>query len=189
MTLPGFAAETSLYKSSVHYRLMGASVRSGRVELQQQLPPCDNNCLERCLLQCEVGFDNRCRSECYFRCCTPPPQPPQISLSYQGGNPGTLTIQGQNFASDANVQLTICNCHGDPDRTSAHTSQDQFVCFVDRCFRIPGGSFTTTIPCVCGPGGLGVQCGGPLVINQPIVLARAQDDHGNMANGTTANPC
>jgi hypothetical protein len=35
MTLPGFNAETSLYKTSVHYRLMGASVQADGVMPQQ----------------------------------------------------------------------------------------------------------------------------------------------------------
>ena len=35
MTLPGFTAETSLYKTSLHYRLMGALVRAGGVTFQQ----------------------------------------------------------------------------------------------------------------------------------------------------------
>ena len=35
MTLPGFTAETSLYKTSLHYRLMGVLVRAGGVTFQQ----------------------------------------------------------------------------------------------------------------------------------------------------------
>ena len=35
MTLPGFSAETSLYKTSVRYRLMGASAQADGVVLQQ----------------------------------------------------------------------------------------------------------------------------------------------------------
>ena len=52
MTLPGFNAEMSLYKSTAHYRLITASAQSGGVELQQQLPHCDQNCLDNCLLRC-----------------------------------------------------------------------------------------------------------------------------------------
>jgi hypothetical protein len=35
MALPGFNAETSLYKTSVHYRLMGASAQSDGITFQQ----------------------------------------------------------------------------------------------------------------------------------------------------------
>jgi hypothetical protein len=189
VALPRIAAGASLYKTSIHYRLMGALVKSRAVELQQQLPRCDNNCLNSCLLRC-LDFDNACRTECHFRCCRPPPQPPQINLSYQGGNPGTLTVRGQNFAPDSDITLTICNCDLNASRAIAHTSQNQFVCFKDHCFPIPGGSFTTTVACFCGPGGTGIACGGPPVINQSIVMVNAQDGNGNtLANGTTANPC
>ena len=39
MALPGFNAETSLYKTSLHYRLMGASVHADGVRFQQFLVP------------------------------------------------------------------------------------------------------------------------------------------------------
>jgi len=43
MTLPGFNADASLYKTGVHYRLIGAlgqgGVQDGRV-VPQQFPPC-----------------------------------------------------------------------------------------------------------------------------------------------------
>ena len=39
MALPGFNAATSLYKTSVHYRLMGASVQANGV-VPQLCGPC-----------------------------------------------------------------------------------------------------------------------------------------------------
>jgi hypothetical protein len=41
MTLPGFNAETSLYKTSVHYRSMGTFVQAHPVTLQPQLASID----------------------------------------------------------------------------------------------------------------------------------------------------
>jgi hypothetical protein len=74
------------------------------------------------------------------------------------------------------VTLTICNCDLNPYRITAHTSAT-------------GGSFTSTVPCNCGPGGTGLACNGPPVINQAIVLVTAQDTHGNTASESAANPC
>jgi hypothetical protein len=52
MTLPGFSAETSLYKTTVHYGLTGASVPSG---VMLQLFPFGRDC-------CPPGF--HCCGEC-----------------------------------------------------------------------------------------------------------------------------
>jgi len=45
MALPGFNAETSFYRTSVHYRLMGGSVHANGVMLQQfaRCGPCYRN--------------------------------------------------------------------------------------------------------------------------------------------------
>jgi hypothetical protein len=59
MTLPGFNAETSLYKTSGHYRLMGTFVQSHPSAFQPQLAsiaalpgaycgPCYNNSRQCC---------------------------------------------------------------------------------------------------------------------------------------------
>jgi hypothetical protein len=47
MTLPGFSAETSLYKTGIHYHLTGGSVQAGGIVPQLFLrpecrPPCPN---------------------------------------------------------------------------------------------------------------------------------------------------
>jgi hypothetical protein len=107
-----------------------------------------------------------------------PPQPPEGQ-----GFPGTLSIEGQNFAADVDVTLTICNCDLDPYQLTVHTSPGgPFT---------PGGSFTATpVTCNCGPGGNGLPCNGPPVINQAIVMVTAQDALGNtLASGSAANPC
>lgn len=54
MTLPGFNAETSLYKTSVHYRLMEALVQADGV-LPQFCGPCH--------------YETVCVQDCEF--CTP----------------------------------------------------------------------------------------------------------------------
>ena len=98
----------------------------------------------------------------------------QLIVTYQPS--GMLTIEGLHFPSGVDVTMTICNCALDPYRTTVQTSS--------------GGSFTTTVPCDCGPGGTGLACGGPLPITQAIVLVTAQDALGNtLASGSAANPC
>ena len=185
MTLPGFNAEMSLYKSTAHYRLMTASAQFGGVELQQQLPHCDQNCLDNCLLRC-FDFDNACRTECHLRCCTPPPQPPQINVTYQpppqGSAIGMLTIQGQGFAPDVDVFGRIDNCALNALPIRAHTSQDRFTCFRDRCFRVPGGSFTTAVQCLCGGPG-------SLICPGAVACVGVRDAAGSVAHGTAPIPC
>lgn len=62
MTLPGFKAETSLYKTSVHYRLMGASVQADGVTLQQFPFGCG---------PCYLTAQGACVQDCAM--CTPFP--------------------------------------------------------------------------------------------------------------------
>ncbi len=70
MTLPGFNAETSLYRTSVPYRLMGASVQAGGVMLQQA------SCFGRCARYCagppyfHGGYwFQLCYSKCIYENC------------------------------------------------------------------------------------------------------------------------
>jgi hypothetical protein len=59
MTLPGFNAETSLFKTSVHYRLMGPSIQTAGV-MPQQFP------LPHVCGPCE--YVNRITGECAQTC-------------------------------------------------------------------------------------------------------------------------
>jgi len=67
MTLPGFNAEKSLYKTGVHYRLMGASVQADGLVLPQ-FDPC--NCRHRCCPSgiCHAGRERACFLECITFC-------------------------------------------------------------------------------------------------------------------------
>jgi len=64
MTLPGFRAETSLYKTSVHYRSVGALVQADRITPQQLasqwLPrpcgPCHLDAAGACVRNCTYCF-------------------------------------------------------------------------------------------------------------------------------------
>lgn len=175
MTLPGFTAVAGMGVTRVRY---GGRWRGARTAFAQPAAPMNKGIIPINL--CE-RFPWLCVAS------------PQINLSYQGGNPGTLTVQGRNFAPDVDVTLTICNCDLNPYRTTVHSSPDRTACLAVppyTCFTIPGGNFTTSVPCFCGGGGTGLACDGPPVINQPVVMVKAQDQHGNaLANGTTANPC
>jgi hypothetical protein len=180
MNMPGFTAEAGLQRSRNRY--CGQWVGAGGDVMAPAAPitgiiPILNICEIApwlCVISPELNVSYQ------------PPQPPEGQ-----GFPGTLTIEGQNFASDVDVTLTICNCDLDPYRTIVHTSQDRYACLAVppyTCFTIPGGSFTTTVPCFCG-GGTGIACGGPPVINQATVMVTAQDANGNSASGSTGNPC
>src|SRR5262245_7745290 len=75
MTMPGFNAKTSLYKSSVCYHLMGSYVQAGGVVPQQfTLPfrcgPCialPNGCVQTCSrVYCQPGWPfPSCKVETY----------------------------------------------------------------------------------------------------------------------------
>jgi hypothetical protein len=97
-----------------------------------------------------------------------PPQPPSGP-----GFDGTLTVQGQNFPPE--ITLNICNC--------GETYQFMNMPTLE-------GSFTKQVPCGCGPGGSGLTCNGPKVINQAVVMVTVQDASGNtLACGSAPNPC
>jgi hypothetical protein len=85
MTLPGFNAETSLYKTTVHYRLMGALVQADGVTLQQfpfGCGPCYLTAQGACVQDCAMctpfplfhcfRYRAPCSpSACQPRCCPP----------------------------------------------------------------------------------------------------------------------
>jgi hypothetical protein len=64
MTMPGFNAETSLYKTSVHYRLMAASVQANGVMLQQLPRPFQGKPDLWCTDFCYVDESGRCVKDC-----------------------------------------------------------------------------------------------------------------------------
>ena len=70
MTLPGFSAETSLYKTGIHYCLMDGSVQAGGIMLQQFGPAPVNSCFWRCHLQCRWNpWYQACYSACVLDNC------------------------------------------------------------------------------------------------------------------------
>ena len=65
MTLPGFNAETSLYKTSTHYHSMGAPYQADSLVLPQ-FDPC--NCRHRC---CPSGVcHTHLELSCFLHCIT-----------------------------------------------------------------------------------------------------------------------
>jgi hypothetical protein len=177
MTLPGFTAEAGLERSRTRYS--GRWGGAGGAMAGPAAP----------LFTGIIPIRNLCEIAPWL--CGP-----QLSFSYQRpqgqGFPGSLTIEGTNFASDVDVTLNICNCDLDPYQTTVHTSPDRYACLAVppyTCFTIPGGSFATTVQCFCGGGGTGIACGGPPVISGATVMVTAQDAQGNSASGSTGNPC
>jgi hypothetical protein len=125
--------------------------------------------------QCQYCVDGPFVNSCVNGKCTElnvsyqPPQPP-----LGPNNPGTLTVQGKNFASNVDVTLIVCNCEADAnDPVPVHTA--------------PDGSFNTTIThCFCPSNGNGFACNGPAVIKTAVVMVTATDEFGNTANGSAA---
>ena len=84
MTLPGFNAETSTYKSRVPYRLMGPSVWANGAMLQQiRLPgqvftffcaPCSPDDTGACVQNCTFCFGSSCST--FTEPCDPSTCPP-----------------------------------------------------------------------------------------------------------------
>src|SRR5262245_58612628 len=106
-----------------------------------------------------------------------PLDPPEISVSWQPGNPGILTIAGDSFAPDSEVLLTIDNCDAWPERTTVHTTSGgdpNQPCPDPRfCGLFVGGTFVESIPCYCG--------------GSATVTARGQ--YGEIAQSSTAIDC
>jgi hypothetical protein len=123
MNLPGFTAETSLYRSGHHYRSRNSMVSQ---DLVVPAFPWDSP-------QINVRYQ--------------PPQPP-----FGRGFPGTLTITGTNFSPNEDLLLTITNCAsgGIPCRTGAHTTKSFSYCNRWDCRFYFGGEFHQTVPIFCG---------------------------------------
>jgi len=72
MTVPGFNAETSLYKTSIHYYLIGGLVPADSIVLQQfglALKSCFDQCRIRCAEK-PFPFFLPCYRECVWENCT-----------------------------------------------------------------------------------------------------------------------
>jgi hypothetical protein len=148
MTTPGFTAEASLYLSRHSYLTHKNAVPSGEI--------------------ISAGLFG----------------PPHINVSYQPppfpqgmGFPGTLTVSGQNFESNAEVTLTINNCDAFPYQVQVLTDGWHEFCYEllghRFCEISLGGNFTAAYPCYCGG----------------VASVTAQDLSGNTASGTTNLPC
>jgi hypothetical protein len=80
-----------------------------------------------------------------------PWDPPQLTVSYRPGFPGTLTVSGQNFTPDVDVLLTISNCEVNPYQFTVHTTKRFSYCpHPWNCRYYYGGDFTTAVGCYCG---------------------------------------
>jgi hypothetical protein len=104
MTLPGFNAETSLYRTSVHYRLMGSSVHANGFMPQQAFArcgPCYRNwqinpntgaCVRDCtqnVLICPFGFGGGCFTPTWTEPCSESDCPVAGGIPVGAGNGGT----------------------------------------------------------------------------------------------------
>jgi hypothetical protein len=75
MTMPGFTAESSVYRTSRHYQMTAGVAAHGNV-VQPQI--CDTRCLSNCRSVCRGDFppgsaQNECFADCFNECCNTVP--------------------------------------------------------------------------------------------------------------------
>jgi hypothetical protein len=78
MNIPGFAADSSLYKSCQVYHSAGPMREFLNKVVPQQI--CDAGCLDSCYFDCVGACDDpsnrgclsQCRANCHKECCPPP---------------------------------------------------------------------------------------------------------------------
>src|SRR6516225_5367031 len=129
MSMPGFTAEASVYKPQERYgaAAMESQSRSWQGAVAALFPIVR---IRPWPIPIEIG--------------------PKLSVTYSpdpgchGSNcAGTLTIEGQYFAPDSDVHVTVCNCELDPFPIDPppRTSVDRSACLAVppyTCFTIPG---------------------------------------------------
>ena len=101
MSIPGFTAKASIYKTSASYRTRASS--SNRTALvHPEILHCIIGCYKECIDLCRSGLEGNvlaCEEHCTNRCCInlppPPPQGPKC--------PG---------CKDPNQSMTCCECFG-----------------------------------------------------------------------------
>jgi hypothetical protein len=107
MTLPGFTAETSLYRTSLPYRLMGASVQADGVVPQQPIGlscgSCHKDATGACLRNCTYCFYTIEGYECFNL----PPTP---------CDPSACDCINQLFPQcvtdwDGTTMINVCDCN------------------------------------------------------------------------------
>jgi hypothetical protein len=119
MTLPGFNAETSLYSSSVHYRLIGASVQAGGVVPQQlSCGPClldsTGACVRNCIICTSIGRLHLCHPFPTLVCdpsACPSPPPVDCDQAKADCRAGGGIIFECTHCPDYPMDCTNCACH------------------------------------------------------------------------------
>ena len=93
MNMPGFTAETSVYRTSGQYQMTAGFDANGAIIRPQA---CDIACLADCTPDCNEFIGQaraRCLKACRLECCTPPP--PQCTCTKTKccqGNCSTVSI-------------------------------------------------------------------------------------------------
>jgi hypothetical protein len=152
MNLPGFTAQSSLYKTTARYRMTAGFVANGAILPQA----CDLDCLGECLPGCE-GLLGREHAQCVLGCsrecgCTQPQQvcgpcqcDPLTGWSHRCCSPdGTncsrrpCTPPGEGCTVQDNRTCLPWPlddiCWGSCERTCCHWSGcDQLLCGVSEC--------------------------------------------------------
>ena len=78
MNMPGFTAESSVYRTSGHYQMTAGFDANGGVIRPQA---CDRDCMSECVEACDYDFPpGRMRAQCVLACprecgCPTRPQP------------------------------------------------------------------------------------------------------------------
>jgi hypothetical protein len=164
MSLPGFTADVSLYRTKFHYQTVGALERVNGVSPQtgcaalgeacsSSTPCCIGFCGEDgfcdCLAvgdPCQIGPWGCCTGQCgNGGTCVPPAVINVYWAPFGDGRRGIVIVTGHGFTPNAPLRLFIdpCDQVGPPPRTN------------DR------GEFTTWAQCDCGRPISVSACGDP----------------------------
>lgn len=188
MRLPGFAAEVSAYRTTVHYRMAGSIDQRSPVSAQRLAPqacfpapqgclPVGNICRDNsdCCTgwcnennncdcfdigdECRLGSASCCSGTCVAGICGPPAAINVGWLPLGDGRTGLVLVTGQNFTPGQTILVDLTNC----DLLGGNR----------RPTANGSGQFSAWVWC---------SCGGATTVT-------AYDSSGNCAQETYPTPC
>lgn len=126
MKMPGFTAESSVYRTSGHYRMTSAFDANGGI-IRPQV--CDRDCAAECVSEVCNDLAGRERLQCVIGCrrgcgCVPRP------------SPGPSTPREECTVHDNRTCLPWpldSICWGNCERVCCHESGDQVLCGISSC--------------------------------------------------------
>ncbi len=187
MSLPGFTAEASVYKTRVHYQTARTFDQGNRVSGRQLTPQsclpvgdscswsstgtnecCTGWCNEnnRCDCfdlgdECRLGPRSCCSGTCIDGICGPPATINVSWIPFGNGVNGLVIVTGRNFTANSQFRVYVTNCEmgGGPAGPIVRTDAN--------------GEFTTWVQCFC----------------RGVTNVSACDQSFNCAQGSAPMPC